>query len=169
MPPLYLSLSVPVTGFVTLIVIYGFLVLIAFWAPPNKPRGWPWLLRTSVVFFPFATLAIVAMWTGRNLDEGHGIVRLLFGIGLGPFIICPVIGAGIGWVIWSIPPLRVSIEALWLFVLRYQEVDVVRQSFPFNLTTWMVVWAVAGFIFSFLVGMNMNFQWGETGPGAYYP
>lgn len=75
-----------------------------------------------------------------------------------------------GWVTWNVPPLRFSIEALWLFVLQYQEVDVVRQSFPFTLTNWMAVLAVAGFIFSFLVGMNMDFQWGESyDPGAFHP
>ena len=34
----------------------------------------------------------------------------------------------------------------------------------------MVTWAVAGFLFSFLVYMNIDFQWGENyDPGDWYP
>ena len=160
-----MSLSVPLTGLVLLIVSYSFLAFIAFSAVPDEDRGWPWLLRASVVFFPFAALVVAAMWIGRNLDEAHWIARLLFGIGLGPLVICPAIGAGAAWVIWKIPQLRVGIESLWLFVLKYEEVDVTRQRFPFNLGNWIAVLAVAGFIFSFVVGMNIDFQWGED----YYP
>ena len=158
-------MPVPITGLVVLAVVYVIFALYALMSPPDEKRGWPWLLRVSAGYIPFAALVTIAMYTGRNLDEGNRIVRLLFGIGLGPFVICPVLGATAAWLIWQIQPLRVGSEELWMFVFRKE-----RERFGFNLPMFLIVGAVLGFVFSFVAGMNINFQWGEDYyPGDFYP
>ena len=161
-------MPVPLTGLVILTVIYGLLLLFTFGAPPDEDRK---LLRARVTvgYLPFAVLVIAAMWTGRNLDEDQWIVQLLFEIGLGTFIICPAIGAGMGWMIWHIPPLRVGTEALWLFVFQRHKELLYGELYVFHLSYWMLGWAILACIVSLVVSMNIDFQyqWGEDyDPGA---
>ena len=146
-------MPVPITGLVTLLVVYVPFVLYAFTAPSDEERGWPWLRRASTGYASFAALVIAAMWTGRSLDETSQVVRVLSSIGLGPsslLLICPGIGAGIGWIVWRTPALRRSIESLWLFVFEKE-----RERFGFYTSQVLVVWALLGFIFAFIVVMNV--------------
>lgn len=131
---------------------YGMLALYAFLEPKEERRGWPWLLRATVGYAPFAVLVFAAMWTGQKLEASNDFAELFFGIVLGQIVLCPAISVGTGWIIWHIPPLRRGVEAFWLFTFDKQ-----RELFHFDTGQVMVAWAILGLIFAFIVRMNIDF------------
>ena len=111
-----------------------------------------------------AALFFAAGWTGRNLDERNDLILFIFD-GPGFWLFLPL-GAGIGWVFWIIPPLRIATQSIWAWIAS----AIVPGGFvPREFRVFVAGWAIFVTILAFICGMMFepNIVRGEDwDPGA---
>lgn len=148
-------MPVPLTGVVTLVLIFAFLLYLSFFSVERSPGVRDRLLRPSLGFAPFAALALLAMGLGQTIDDNWYGPRLLFdGVGMWANL---AIGAILGTVTYVVPVLRNGAAAWFCYVFARD-----RATFRSEIGPTIAWFVVVSFVFAFMVNLNADFPMSEA-------